>query len=1226
MNKHKFLIIALIVFLAALFIEKRQSHISKSDINIKKFEDVLYAKEKNLKNIVDSLTNFLDEKENFNFQSQFIFNDKQLKSIEDEGFTFLVYSNDTLKYWTDNFFDVPEVFSADIFNSACNKIGSFWVDITTSYVDNYKIIGLYRIKAEYKIQNKFLLNSFQKDLSLPDNISISLIPLSYGIDVKNSSGDYLLSLIPNSKITTDYKYSDLVNILYLLALLILLIYIQSILLTFYSQKNTKKKVLTILGIVFIVRVFMLIFNFPLNIYSQNLFDSQYFFGVIFSKSLGDLFLNLICLLLIVSHLFKLLEQKEIKFETIKPIYRDIISVSTIIFSAIIFFLGINFIKNFIFNSNFAFDIFNLLNLSIYSFIGLINIALVSGCIVFLIFKAIKFNLKFLALNKVLINTSIGIVIAFLILIIFIPKIGVVSFVSIFVLAFASIFSINKKYTQSIYFYGIFVFISALTITFVFTSTLKIKQEEKNKLLAVELTNERDDIAELLLKDVNQKLNTDQTIADYAMNPTLPDLTNDVKEYLKRRYFKSYWNKYDVNVDFCDESINNKAPFYCNMIYSDLITKSGTWVFENVVFISLSNGHTFYILIQPYKSNRGDTSVFYISLVPRLYPSNIGYPELLLDESINSGKIPDYSNAKYENDKLVSKSGTYNYPENGKKLFSTDTEFKILKENSLYHLVYRLSKGNFIVFTYDKITILQSIITFSYIFLIFVFILIFALFVANLDKIVKIKYLNFRTKLIISMLILLTLSFSLVGTITVLLNISQFKNKHKLEIIEKVQEINISLTQKYKDQSDFSNIQPELLSSELRDLSEVFGTDINLYNSNGFLIATSRPEIYNLEIIGKRISSFAEYNINQNTLVQFILDENISKLEYNSAYAQVNEDNENKAIVNMPYFIKPDLIRLEISNLLVSIINIYVVLFVIALIFSVLTAEQIISPLIILQNKFKKLELGKTHEKIEYKRKDEIGQLVSEYNDMVDKLQESIDKLSKSERESAWRDMAKQIAHEIKNPLTPMKLSVQLLMRSWENQDNDFDQRIKDVSNTLVTQIEALRRIAEEFSDFAKMPKSQEQVINLANKIEEICKLYENTENVSVDANLTNYKDAYIIADDRQMSRALINLIKNSIQAIPEGVKGEIKVDLDVFGKKAIVKIRDNGSGIADDIKDKLFIPSFTTKSSGMGLGLAMVKNIVDNAHGKISFSSEIGKGTVFIMEFPLYDFTEEKEV
>jgi len=302
---------------------------------------------------------------------------------------------------------------------------------------------------------------------------------------------------------------------------------------------------------------------------------------------------------------------------------------------------------------------------------------------------------------------------------------------------------------------------------------------------------------------------------------------------------------------------------------------------------------------------------------------------------------------------------------------------------------------------------------------------------------------------------------------------------------------------------------------------------------------------------------------------------------------------------------------------VTLINLYVLLFLITLFIAILMSEQVISPLNILQQKLKMLEVGQRYEKIEYKRKDEIGLLVDEYNKMVDKLQESVNYLAKNERESAWREMAKQIAHEIKNPLTPMKLSIQLLQRAWENNDKNFGKRLKDVTQTLIEQIETLKNIAEEFSAFAKLPPPENEKIDLAQKIENIVKLYENTENVEIKT-VIKARPVYVWTDNKQLSRVFINLIKNAIQAIPEGVHGKVEIELDKTDEKAIVKIKDNGTGIPEEIRDKLFLPSFTTKSSGMGLGLAMVKNIIQNANGRIWFETEVGKGTTFFIEFPLY--------
>jgi nitrogen fixation/metabolism regulation signal transduction histidine kinase len=289
---------------------------------------------------------------------------------------------------------------------------------------------------------------------------------------------------------------------------------------------------------------------------------------------------------------------------------------------------------------------------------------------------------------------------------------------------------------------------------------------------------------------------------------------------------------------------------------------------------------------------------------------------------------------------------------------------------------------------------------------------------------------------------------------------------------------------------------------------------------------------------------------------------------------------------------------------------------VSVVLAVIISERIVQPIKMIQNKFEKIELGKQHEKIEYNRKDELGQLVSEYNNMAQKLEESAKLLAQGERESAWREMAKQIAHEIKNPLTPMKLSIQFLMRSKENNDADFDKKLEKVSGTLIQQIDTLSSIATGFSNFAKMPKPDEHPFNVVETLGNVIQLFNNIENIDITSDLGEESEIIIVADKEQISRVFINLIKNATQAIPEGVRGKIHVSL-THAEKLVIKISDNGCGIPDEIRGKLFTPSFTTKSSGSGLGLAMVKNIIINAKGDITFESEVGKGTTFIITLPL---------
>jgi len=477
-----------------------------------------------------------------------------------------------------------------------------------------------------------------------------------------------------------------------------------------------------------------------------------------------------------------------------------------------------------------------------------------------------------------------------------------------------------------------------------------------------------------------------------------------------------------------------------------------------------------------------------------------------------------------------------------------------------------------------------------------------------------------------MLIILTVAFLSLGTVTVYYNMNKFMQKFEQETKSKLHSVATAIEfaiseNKINPDEVWMPYSQSSSSLEVKKQADIFQLDLNLYDKNGFLIATSRDRVYENNLIGPYINHRAFDKLVLDRIEDFTQSETIGKLKFSSSYTAIQCKDDKSVYLNIPFFANPQLLHEEISDLIVTLINLYVLLFLLTTAIALFLSEQVITPLNVLQQKLKRLELGQRYEKIDYKRKDEIGKLVEEYNKMVEKLDESIELLAKSERESAWRDMAKQIAHEIKNPLTPMKLSIQLLQRSWENKDDNFDQRLKEVTKTLIEQIETLKNIAEEFSTFAKMPQSNNEKIELAQKIENLVKLYDNLENVKVRA-IIKKRPVYIWADNKHISRVFINLIKNAIQAIPDGVEGLVDIVLEAHDGKALVKIKDNGTGIPEDVQSKLFTPSFTTKSSGMGLGLAMVKNIVTNAGGKIWFETELGKGTTFFIEFPLYNGNE----
>jgi signal transduction histidine kinase len=486
---------------------------------------------------------------------------------------------------------------------------------------------------------------------------------------------------------------------------------------------------------------------------------------------------------------------------------------------------------------------------------------------------------------------------------------------------------------------------------------------------------------------------------------------------------------------------------------------------------------------------------------------------------------------------------------------------------------------------------------------------------------SINFSSFSNKLQLFLVSFILFSITLFGVGTSYYISLQYKQKNYKAISEKLRSVIIELEGKI---AGYEKLNPELrdyITFYLIKFSNVFYSDINLYNTNGELIATSRQEIFNIGLQGTQMNpeAYNQLSILKNT--EYVHEERIGKLNYLSGYIPLyNNKDQLLAYLNLPYFAKQNELEKELSTFLVAIINVYVLLFVLSIIIAFLFSAYLTKPLRLLREKIAGVELGKTNELLEWEGEDEIGRLVKEYNRMVIELENSVEKLAKSERESAWREMAKQVAHEIKNPLTPMKLSIQHLKRAFDDNAPDLNKRVEKTTQTLVEQIESLSHIASEFSNFAKMPVTNNKNILPQIILKNVVLLYEESENIEIIYSSDKASQtAQIIADHDQVNRVFNNLIKNAIQSIPENKKGIINVSATVKNKLLFIKISDNGSGIPNELIDKIFTPNFTTKTTGAGLGLAMVKNIIENSKGKIWFETAINKGTTFFVSWPIID-------
>lgn len=439
--------------------------------------------------------------------------------------------------------------------------------------------------------------------------------------------------------------------------------------------------------------------------------------------------------------------------------------------------------------------------------------------------------------------------------------------------------------------------------------------------------------------------------------------------------------------------------------------------------------------------------------------------------------------------------------------------------------------------------------------------------------------------------------------------------HSSRLERKEKAIQASMDYFLKQQGEVNTDSiPIIFSDKICELADVHNLDLNLYDLSGKLLISSNPNIFTEKGIPQKVSTSILQKLTDGD-VRIVLEKGKDNDEFYLAYWHFSDlEGRPLAVTNIPYFDIQNENRQEIENFLIDLILIYVGLFIAASILALLLSNYITQSLQRIGDKMKGVDLGKTSTPLEWETNDEIGSLVTEYNRMLKEAEKSAIATARSERESAWREMAKQVAHEIKNPLTPMKLRIQYLQRAMDDKDPDWEDKFKNTAVSLINQIDTLTNIANEFSNFAQMPKAKEQNIELSAVIEDAIQIFSLESDVEMTFT-TQTEHTNITADKDQILRVFNNLLKNAIQAIPVDRKGEISIYLKEYNGMVKVEIQDNGSGVPEEIQENIFIPNFTTKSKGMGLGLAMVKNIIENHGGEIWFKTKKDEGTTFYLTF-----------
>jgi len=406
--------------------------------------------------------------------------------------------------------------------------------------------------------------------------------------------------------------------------------------------------------------------------------------------------------------------------------------------------------------------------------------------------------------------------------------------------------------------------------------------------------------------------------------------------------------------------------------------------------------------------------------------------------------------------------------------------------------------------------------------------------------------------------------------------------------------------------------PLIFKDKIYEIQDIHNLSLLLFDLDGHLLKSSKAAFY--ETPTDTIPMVILDKLNRSSEKRYIEQFRVDTLRYISSYSYIT-DNYFKplAILNLPYIEEDDFISKELQVFLRRLGEVYLVMLIIAIIIAYYLSKYITKSLLDISEKIQKTRFDKTNKKINISGVgSEILPLVNAYNNMIDQLEVSAEALAANERESAWREMAKQVAHEIKNPLTPMRLTVQSFERKFDKNDPKIEEKIKEFSSSLIQQIDTMSSIASAFSTYAKMPAQKDDTINIV----KITKLALDIFNEPYIYFHSDEKEIYVTLDRTQWIRVITNLVKNAVQATENTENPEINVAVFSEENKTVINLSDNGPGIPENLRNKVFEPKFTTKSSGMGLGLAMVKSIVESFNGTITLTSDPGKETVFTIVFP----------
>ncbi|MDQ6757899.1 MAG: HAMP domain-containing histidine kinase [Bacteroidota bacterium] len=1173
------------------------------------------------------------------------YSEATLEELTAKKYFLFIYKIDSTQFtpvfWNTQTVQPDETITAAANGSSISLLANGWyvADKNSLNIDGvfYKIIFLIPVKRDYYIQNKYLQNSFVAIDDIENQYSISLQPDL--IPIKGIKGNNLFYLHKtNAKII---PHNNVIALwLRILAALCVLLFIQALANFYINKKGLWFGFLVFLFSILVLRAISYYLPIPVNFRQLELFDPSIYGSSFILRSLGDLFINSVLFAWIVLFLRHNLHDTKFQFNPKTKLKKNLILAFIAAVMIIITIICGHIIRSLIADSQISFDVINFFTLNIYTVIGFVVLCciaigfffliqlllfLITCCIddqpyilytalsiIGLITLSLKFNSPNLAFDFLL----------FLWLLFF-----------IFLMNYQQLTLLASKIVSSRFIFWIFFF--CVSITAVIVTQNRIKELSQRKHFAENLSDKADPAGERMMNIILTDFRN-EFLSGIFYRFKVQGYNKFLKDSLINENFSGYLNKYDTKIytfDADKRSLYNEDSTTYNSLNTVIETQARPTPYPNLFYYDVSYDRFNYISKKKVTDTSGKLLGYtFILSRPKKYKSDALYPELFSKGNANSiESSPMYSFAVYKNDHLSNSYNDYPFPTVIQNLQLSNNEFLSRKSNGYDELWYNAGDDKIIAIAKQDNFFMESITLFAYLF--FSFLIIIALFNLfnvlissgfHLNTFRAFWHLTIRNQVHGTIILISLFSFIIIGIATILFFINRYHSNSReglsrtIHVMEN--EIRNSLdtfSVLNKKFNAYEFVPNEKLEHTINKLAEIHAADVNLYDVNGNLKASSLPLPYNTGMVSTKMDPLAFYHLRKLKDVQFFQEQKIGKLEYLSNYVPVRDDKGREyAYLNITYFESQNKLEEEISNFLVTIINLNAFIFLMAGIIALFITNRITRSFFIITGKMKDINLGKVNEEIIWNKKDEIGELVDEYNKMVKKLDVSAAMLARSEREGAWREMARQVAHEIKNPLTPMKLNLQYLQMAIDSNSPNVKDISIDVSKILVEQIDHLSQIAADFAQFANIGQSNNQVFNFNDSLKHVALLYSTNDNLEI--TLLPHKEKIMIrADKTQINRLLTNLLQNAVQSVPENRKAVIEIATLGTNGKVIISVKDNGTGITEEMQSKIFTPNFTTKTSGTGLGLAMCKGIVEKLNGRIWFETEVNKYAIFFVELPL---------